>query len=428
MRDSTNIIVFSLSRLITELGTSIFRFALSLYVLDLTGSSSMFALVLSFTYIPGIFVNIIAGVFVDRSRSKKRIMIVCDFLCGISVLTLMFLFQSFHDSIWLFVVYSMILSALQALFTLTVNSSVPNIVSPERVPTVNSSTQSIAALIGILGPVIGAAAYSKFGLEHIFLIEGAAFILSGFLNLLLKFTPRKEEIGESKPYFESVKEVYKYIRGRAAIKYLLLIFVFINFVIAPAVSLILPFIVYQALDMTPQQLSFIEAALAAGVIIGAVIVSIPVINRFITNKIFILIQIQALMIVLWMFPQWPIFEASTKVVLMVGFMIVLMFTGILNTMGNIPMLSYVQLYIPERIRASVLGVVNTVITIAVPIGMGVYGALLEVVDWYYITLVSGVGLLAVGILAYRNRDLREFFTQGMEPEPEPLKVAEVHEA
>jgi hypothetical protein len=39
-----------------------------------------------------------------------------------------------------------------------------------------------------------------------------------------------------------------------------------------------------------------------------------------------------------------------------------------------------------------------------------------------------VGLLAVGILAYRNRDLREFFTQGMEPEPEPLKVAEVHEA
>lgn len=113
---------------------------------------------------------------------------------------------------------------------------------------------------------------------------------------------------------------------------------------------------------------------------------------------------------------------------MIGFMIVLMFTGILNTMGNIPMLSYVQLYIPERIRASVLGVVNTVITIAVPVGMGVYGALLEVVDWHYITLVSGVGLLTVGILAYRNRDLREFFTQGMEPEPEPLKVAEVHEA
>ncbi|WP_458123322.1 MFS transporter [Paenibacillus sp. Z3-2] len=426
MRNSTNIIVFSLSRLITELGTSIFRFALSLYVLDLTGSSSMFALVLSFTYIPGIFVNIIAGVFVDRSRSKKRIMVVCDFLCGISILMLMFMFQSFHDSIWLFVVYAMILSALQALFTLTVNSSVPNIVSPEKVPMVNSSTQSIGALVSILGPVIGAVAYSKFGLEYIFLIEGAAFILSGFLNLLLKFSPRKEEIGEAKPYFESVKEVYKYIRRRAAIKYLLMIFVFINFVIVPAVSLILPFIVYQALDMTPQQLSFIEAALAAGIIIGAVIVSVPAINRFITNKIFILIQFQALMIVLWMFPQWPIFETSTKVVLMIGFMIVLMFTGILNTMGNIPMLSYVQLYIPERIRASVLGVVNTVITIAVPLGMGVYGALLEVVDWYYITLVSGAGLLVVGILAYRNRDLREFFTQGSEPEP--LRVVETHEA
>ncbi|GIO85793.1 MFS transporter [Paenibacillus faecis] len=426
MRDSKNIVIFSLSRLITELGTSIFRFALSLYILDLTGSSSMFALVLSFTYIPGIIVNMVAGVLVDRSRSKKRILVISDFLCGISILLLMFMFHFYHDSIWLFVVYAVILSALQALFTLTINSSIPNIVAPERVATVNSSTQSISALIGILGPVLGAAAYSQFGLERIFLIEGAAFILSGFLNLMLRFSSRKVEGEEPKPYFESLKEVYGYIRQRAAIKYLLMIFVFINFVIGPAVSLILPFIVYQALDMTPQQLSFIEAALAVGVIIGAILVSLPAVNRFITNKIFILIQCQALMIILWMFPEWSIFEKSATALLMAGFMVVLSLTGALNTMGNIPMLSYVQLYIPERIRASILGVVSTVTTIAVPVGMWVYGALLEIVDWYYITVISGIGMLAVGILAHRNRDLREFFTQGKEPEP--IRVVEAHEA
>ncbi len=355
MRDARNIVIFSLSRLITELGTSIFRFALSLYILDLTGSASMFALVLSFTYIPGIFVNIFAGVFVDRSKNKKRIMVVSDFLSGTSILMLMLMFQFYHDSIWLFVVYAMIMSALQALFTLTLNSSVPDIVAPERVATVNSSNQSIGALISILGPVIGAAAYIKFGLEQIFLIEGFAFILSAFLNMFLQFSKRQGQMEEHKPYLESVKEVYRYIQRRAAIKYLLAIFVVVNFVIAPAVSLILPFIVYQALDMTPQQLSYIEAALAAGIIIGAIVVSVPSVNRFITNKIFILIQLQALMIILWMFPEWSIFDTSTKVMLMVGYMIVLSLTGVFTTMGNIPMLSYVQIHTPEQIRASILG-------------------------------------------------------------------------
>src|SRR5690606_38110104 len=124
--------------------------------------------------------------------------------------------------------------------------------------------------------------------------------------------------------------------------------------------------------------------LAVGVIIGAIIVSVPKINRFITNKIFILIQLQGFVIAMWMFPKWPIFDMSAKITLMAGYMIVLALTGALNTMGNIPMLSYVQIYIPERIRASILGVVNTVTTIAVPVGMWVYGAALEGMDWSYI--------------------------------------------
>ncbi|MNO13085.1 enterobactin exporter EntS [compost metagenome] len=425
MRDSKNIIIFSLSRLITELGTSIFRFALSLYILDLTGSASMFALVLSFTYIPGIFVNIFAGVFVDRSN-KKRIMVITDFLSGTSILLLMIMFQFFHDSILVFIVYAMVLSTLQAFFILTVNSSVPNIVSPERVATVNSSNQSIGALISILGPVLGAVAYSKFGLDKIFLIEGLAFICSGFLNLFLKFSKRQEQLGEQKRYLESLKEVYQFIRQRAAIKYLLSIFVIINFVIAPAISLVLPYIVYQELNMTPHQLSFIEAALAFGVIIGAVVVSITKVNQFITNKIFILIQLQGLMIFFWMFPKWSAFDSSATIVLMIGYMVVLAFTGMLNTMGNIPMLSYVQIYIPDRIRASILGVVNTVTTIAVPIGMWVYGAALEVIEWSYITVASGILLLVVGVIAHRSRELREFFTQDLKPEPD--RAVEVHEA
>ncbi|MNI74965.1 hypothetical protein D3C73_1310830 [compost metagenome] len=85
-----------------------------------------------------------------------------------------------------------------------------------------------------------------------------------------------------------------------------------------------------------------------------------------------------------------------------------------------------QIYIPDRIRASILGVVNTVTTIAVPIGMWVYGAALEVIEWSYITVASGILLLVVGVIAHRSRELREFFTQDLKPEPD--RAVEVHEA
>ncbi|MFD2672428.1 MFS transporter [Marinicrinis sediminis] len=418
MRDTRNIILFSLSRLISEIGTSVFRFALSLYILDLTGSATMFALILSFTFIPGVLVNIFAGVFVDRA-DKKKVLIYSDLLSGISIFLFMILYHFQPTEIWLFAAYAIVLSTFQAFFTLAVNASVPNLVSEEKVAAVNSSNQSIGALISIIGPVMGAVAYSMLGLGMIFLLDAISFILSGFLNMLLLF--RKSEIDPDEPqksYMESMKEVYRYIQDRAAIKYILGIFVASNFVITPAVSLVLPYIVYNQLKLSAYHLSYIEAALAVGIIVGALIVAVHKVNRFVINKIFILIQLQALMIVLWVFPKFS-FLPDGAVWLTLGYMGLLALTGIFNAMGNIPMISFVQLQIPERIRASIFGVVGTVTTLAVPIGMWVYGAMLDIFDYSYILVASGLSLIVLGALAHRNRDLREFFRQTPPAEPAP---------
>ncbi|MVO98791.1 MFS transporter [Paenibacillus lutrae] len=419
MRDTSNIILFSISRLISELGTAVFKFALSLYVLDITGSASLFATVLGFTFLPGILVNIFAGVYVDRSN-KKKVMIISDFASGILILICMVIFSYYPENIFTLILYAIALSTIQAFFSLAVNACIPDLVSKDRVNAMNSSHQGINALLSIFGPVVGAIAYSMIGFHMIFLIDGISFIVSGILILFLKFRPRSTPAEKHKPYFESLREIRTYIRDRAAIKNILLVFLATNFVIGPAISLVLPYIIYKQFQMSAEQLSLIEAALAVGFIVGAITIAMKRVHSFFINKIFVLIQLQALMFTLWIFPKLPFIGLEAKWGLTFGYMLLLAFTGIFLAMGNIPMTSYAQLYIPEKIRASFFGVVGTVTTLAVPVGMWIYGVLIDLINFSFIVIGSGLLLFIVGTIAHRNKDLREFFKQDLEPEPDDI--------
>lgn len=407
MHDNRNTILISISRLISELGSVALRFALSLYILDITGSPLMSGFVFAFTYIPGILVNTFAGVLIDRS-DKKKMLVATDLLSGVATLLFMLLFLFQPHSISLIIGYVCVLYLFQAVFVLALNASIPEIVSEGRVVKANSSVQSIGALVNILGIFLGAAIYLMLGLEMILLIDGVSFIISGFVNMFIVFAYKSKRKGEEKrPYAEDLKRVYRFIMNRKAVKNLLLVFVGINFIIAPVISVALLYIIREELQMLGYEMAFIEAALGVGFIIGALLVSVKKIEDLFKNKIFVLIQLAAVMIILWIFPT--VFSFESKVVITIIYMIILAFTGIFHVMANIPMISYVQIKIPESIRASIFGVVNTITTLSAPVGMLIYGAALEVINWVYLVAGSGVILFLIGFAAQRNKDLREFF-------------------
>lgn len=65
--------------LVSLLGSNMQQFALSLYVLDLTGSATIFASILSISVIPRLILTPIAGVFGDWFDRKKSIVFL-DYL------------------------------------------------------------------------------------------------------------------------------------------------------------------------------------------------------------------------------------------------------------------------------------------------------------------------------------------------------------
>ena len=158
-------------RLISDLGSAVFSFALSLYILELTGSAAVFSIVLGFSILPQAIVNALAGGFIDRSN-KKRNLILCEFGSGLLVLIFMAVFQYFQTCIAFFIIYTVLLNSVQAYYLLTLNSAVPDIVTAQNVEKANSAFQVITALARIGSPLIGALAYREAGLQNILLVNG----------------------------------------------------------------------------------------------------------------------------------------------------------------------------------------------------------------------------------------------------------------
>ncbi|PNQ84805.1 MFS transporter [Paenibacillus polymyxa] len=408
-----NLFIFSVTRLISELGSSIFKFALSLYILDITGSATVFSMVLGLSILPGVFVNIFAGVVIDRSN-KKKVLVITEILSGIALLIFLPIFLLDSTNVMLLAVFSVILSLIQSFTFLTLNASIPNLVERDNVHSVNSSYQSIGAIINVLGPILGAITYRAWGLETIVMINGITFISAGLMQLWLQFRKTDEQTVSSS-YLDSVKDVFAYINKQKAIMYLLVIFVGINFMLAPLVQVVLPYVTYQELQLSAQQLSVIQGAWFVGVIAGAIVVSRRKVHQFVITKIFILFQLQAILFLTWCFPLLFPSTSGSLIQMTFIFIMILAVTGFFNSMSNVPMISYVQLYTPEHIRAGVFGVISSITMLATPLGIGLYGILLDRIHWVYLPLASGIVALVMGIMAHKNKALRNFFSQSAEP-------------
>lgn len=86
-KELLNIGLFSIASFISVFGTSIYNFAISLYVLNITGSGLNFAMTLVIGALSTVIVNPFAGVLADKIN-KKLLAVITDTLNGMLLLVL----------------------------------------------------------------------------------------------------------------------------------------------------------------------------------------------------------------------------------------------------------------------------------------------------------------------------------------------------
>lgn len=171
------------AQLFSLTGSAVARFVLPLYLLNLTGSASLYGAAAAAAFVPYILCMPVGGVAADRVR-KQRYMAALDAALALVAMGYLALAGTAVIVVVTFAAL-MLLFACHALYQPAIQASVPHLVARERVTQAVALVTQVNMLTGILGPVLGGAVFGFFGIKPIMALSTVAFVVSSVLILAL---------------------------------------------------------------------------------------------------------------------------------------------------------------------------------------------------------------------------------------------------
>ena len=392
MKTNKNFKLILLGQIISLFGNTIQRFALSLYILDITGNPAIYANILALSIIPYIILAPIAGNIADN-YNKKYMMIFLDIISGI-LMVICFIFFIFKmESIFLIGLVMILLSAISACYGPVVTASIPQTVKNNYLQRANSYISQVGSLSNILGPILGGILYGFLGINIILILNGLSFIISAILECFIILPKQQNTIHKSLNLFISFAHITKTFKilskNYKTILGIILSYGLYNISIVPINSVLLPTIINLDFNLPSQMYGIIESIIASGLLISGILINLkPNLFKFSTHyKLNYLMPLSMLLV-----GTLLIITNNIKIGVLgitLGGFIIMFCLGI----GNIVTLTYIQTSVPQNILGSVSALSTAIATGSIPIGQISFGYLLQG------QLNNGSILLISGIIA-----------------------------
>ncbi|PRT39747.1 MFS transporter [Bacillus wiedmannii] len=405
-----NIFLYSIAKTVSIFGSSMYSFALGLYVLQITGSALNFAITLILGTIPMIILNPFAGVIADKV-DKKKLVICMDLLSG-CLLIAVYILSSYYG-LNLFIIYTttFLMTVFTTFFGIGLEAAKPNIVSKERLMSINSISKIIDSVSLILGPMLGGIVFSVFNIKTFIIINGISFILSGIALLFIHFKLFEYNINEGNSksgvnFIKDIKEGFSYLLEKESLKNTFHILISFNFFLGFAVTVPLPYIINTVLNLGSKQFGIIQGTFPVGMIIGAIVIK-KITDRF--SYSYLLKKLSSMLSVFMIILGIPVLFKSFEVndlVFVITYCVVMIFLGFIIALIDIPLIYFMQNEIPDEYRGRVLSIGLSIGKMMLPIAMALSGLLLNYIPAYTIPIVGGFLYLIV-IKVSSNRFILE---------------------
>lgn len=398
-KDFTLVVI---GQIISLFGNATIRFALPLYLLNLTGSSALYGTVTACAFIPAILLSPIGGIVADRVN-KRNIMVILDFFTA-AVILAFFLSMNEVNLISLLTVTLMLLYGIAGAYQPSVQASIPALVNQENFMAANSIINTINSFASLIGPVLGGVLYSVYGLEPVLWVCMVCFLMSAVMEIFIKIPFRKQvsDGGILKTARTDFAESIRFIcKEKPVIGKTLLVICGINLFLASMIIVALPYLVTEVLNIEASQANrlygFAEGALAAGGLTGGIGAGIFA-NKLEIHKsgslvIACAVCVFPISVALVLFSSGMI----NYIIITVCCFAIMMF----STIFTVQMMSFVQAETPQNLIGKVIAVILTISMCAQPLGNAFYGVLFEICKGceYAVVLFSGVVSLILAVNA-----------------------------
>lgn len=401
-KDFTLVVI---GQIISLFGNAMIRFALPLYLLNLTGSSTLYGTVTACAFIPAILLSPIGGIVADRVN-KKNIMVTLDFFTAAIIIAFSLLMNEVN-LIVLVTITLMLLYGIAGAYQPSVQASIPVLISQDNFMAANSVINTISSFASLIGPVLGGILYSAYGLEPILLVCTVCFIISAVMEIFIKIPFKRQALDGSilKMARTDFAKSIRFIRKeKPIIEKVLLVICGINLFLSAMIIVAMPYLITEVLNLDAVQANrfygFAEGTLAMGGLIGGIGSGIFA-NKLVIKKSGNLVIACALCV----FP--------------IGFALILFSSGVINyvvitvccfaimvfsTIFTVQMMSFIQRETPQDLIGKVIAVILTVSMCAQPLGNVLYGVLFEICKGYEYVVVLFSSVVS-SIIAINARNI-----------------------
>ena len=379
-----------LGQLISQSGDFIFDVALLWLVLDLTGSAFYTGATVAAELLPAVLFAPVAGVFVDRYDRKKVLEVSISAQGGI-VAAIALLLATHVLTFGVIILLVFLLNAAAQFPRATVPALLPRLVETDDLMAANSlysfSTSSNQLLSLSLGGVVVAVA----GVEPPLYYDAATFfvavLLIGFISSAYTQTSRSAAapVGSAPvaTLLSDLREGWRAVRSDRVLNQLLIAGLTLN-VFGGILLAVLPPYAKLSLGGTAATYGFLLAALAAGSIVGAIVLGAIPIRRYVGRLLFVGVAILGACIAL--LGLFPYALAALPVSAALGFGLVV---------ANLPLGTLFQVRVPDHVRGRSIAVMMAILTAPQPAGALVAATLTRVLSLNGLLAVSGAIVLVL---------------------------------
>lgn len=392
-----NFTLLILGQVCSLFGNFILRLALSMYLLDATGSAAVFAGMLSAAILPTILLSPVGGVLADR-LDRRGMMVALDALTGLSVAAAAALLLQ-RDSLPAVGGLLMVLSVLGAFETPVVQACIPMMLSGDEVIRGNAVVNQAASVSSLVAPALGGLLYAALGLIPVMFASAVCFFVTALLECFIRLPGRQGGTLPSRPTVrEDVSASWAFLtREEPDILKMLLLAALSRFFVMGCAVIGMPYVIRTVLGLDARYYGAAESALGVAAVLGSV-AAVPLTGKLKTGQLPLLLVLAGL----FLLPAGAAFWFPAGTALRYG-STVAGFCGIQLAVGifSIFAVSLIQRRTPDRHIGKVMAYTSAITLCAQPAGQLLYGFWLDGVGGAVapVFLLTGAAVCASGLLS-----------------------------
>ncbi len=377
-------------------GNYILRLALSMYVLEVTGSAAVFAGILSVAMVPTILLSPLGGILADRA-DRRKIMVALDALTGTAVLCAAVCLSG-ENALAVISILLVVLSVLGAFETPTVQACIPQMLAGDDIIRGNAVVNQVASVSYLIAPLLGGILYAAFGLKPVMYASVVCFFLTALLECFIRlaFQPRDYHGNVLSVVKEDFLGSIRFMtKEQPDIMKMLFLAALSRFFVMGVTLVGLPFLVRTVLGLDAKYYGGAESALAVATILGSVAAGLLT-GKLKSGRLSLVLALIGLCIipagVVFLFPAGAVMDYAVIVVAFCGMQAAI-------SIYSIFAVSMIQQNTPDYMIGKVMAYTSAITMCAQPVGQMVYGFLFdgfkEMV--YFVLIPTGIVVCVIGL-------------------------------